>query len=133
MNITFITLLGGIIIFVVGAFFGGFIYQVIRTIYFEKLDAHFKNSLNSYAKHIEEHKKNQFKHLSELKDLAENNYEAIAKRQVHLYETINKLDLKIQKFYEHIDASQKSRFELENEIVKLKNIVKRKTKKESLV
>lgn len=132
MSITFMIVISGIIIFIVGAFFGGFIYQVIRTIYFEKLDTHFQNSLNSYAKFIEEHKKNQLKHLNELKDLAENNNEAIIQKQIYLYETINKLDLKIQKFYEHVDASQKSRFELENEIIKLKNIVKRKFKKESL-
>lgn len=133
MNITYLTMIGGIMIFIFGAFFGGFIYQVIRDIFFEKLDTHFQNSLNSYAKFIEEHKKNQLKHLDELKVLGENNYEAIAKQQVHLYETINKLDLKIQKFYEYVNTSQQSRIALENEIVKLKNIINRKTKKESLV
>ena len=132
MSITYIAIIGGIVIFIVGAFFGGFISQVIRDIFFEKLDTHFQNSLEVYAGFIEEHKKNQLKYLNELKNLAENNNEAIVQQQVYLYETINKLDLKIQKFYEYVDASHKSRLNLENEIVKLKNIVKRKPKKESL-
>lgn len=133
MNSTFMIIMSGIVIFIVGAFFGGFIYQVIRDIFFEKFDTHFQNSLNSYAKFIEEHKKNQLKHLDELKDLAENNNEAIVQKQIYLYEIINKLDLKIQKFYEYVNTSQQSRIALENEIIKLKNIVNRKIKKESLV
>ncbi|OHE05227.1 hypothetical protein [Sulfurimonas sp. RIFOXYB12_FULL_35_9] len=133
MNSTFMIIMSGIVIFIVGAFFGGFIYQVIRDIFFEKFDTHFQNSLNSYAKFIEEHKKNQLKHLDELKDLAEKNNKAIVQKQIYLYEIINKLDLKIQKFYEYVNTSQQSRIALENEIVKLKNIINRKTKKESLV
>jgi conjugal transfer/entry exclusion protein len=128
MYSTTIFILIGVILFALGALVGAFIYNLIVHGFSNHLEKQLDKSIKNYEHYVLEKATNSIDAFENIKYQLNNISTNIIKEQKTIYQATCTISTDITLFSRELKASQEIRVSLENEIVKLKNIINRQNR-----
>lgn len=121
-------LLGGIILFALGAIIGALIYHLIVYRFSKDLEKQLEKSIKSYENFVLEKAQDSLKEFEIVRNHFSNISNHIIKEQKSIQQSTYTISDNIDIFFSELKESQEIRIILEKEIVKLKNIVNRQNR-----
>lgn len=118
----------GIILLGVGAIIGALTYHLIVYRFSNHLEKKIDKSIKSYEHYVLEKATNAIDEFQSIRNQLNNISTNIIKEQKNIYQSTGTISADIAIFSRELKASQEMRVSLENEIIKLKNIINRKNK-----
>ena len=118
-------LLGGIILFALGAIIGALIYHLIVYRFSKDLENQLEKSIKNYENFVVGKAQDSLKEFEIIKNHFTNISKHIVEEQKSIQRSTYTISDNIDTFFRELKESQQIRVSLENEIVKLKNIVNR--------
>lgn len=118
----------GVILFALGALIGAFTYNLIVHGFSNHLEKQLDKSIKNYENYVEEQATNSVDAFESIRYQINNISTNIIKEQKTIYQATCTISTDITIFSRELKASQEMRVSLENEIVKLKNIINRQNK-----
>ena len=114
---------------VAGAIIGATIYHLIVYRFTNDIEKQLNKTIKSYENLLIEKAKDSVKEFDILKSFFVSISNDITREQKDIYESTHDIAEDLNSFFKELESTQKVRVTLENEIVKLKNINHRLTKK----
>ena len=121
-------LLGGIILFALGAIIGALIYHLIVYRFSKDLEKQLEKSIKSYENFVVKKAQNSLNEFEIIRNQFSNLSDHIINEQKSIKQSTFTIADNIDTFFRELKESQQIRVSLENEIVKLKNIVNRQNR-----
>ena len=121
-------LLGGIILFALGAIIGALIYHLIVYRFSKDLEKQLEKSIESYENFVVKKAQNSLNEFEIIRNQFSNLSDHIINEQKSIKQSTFTIADNIDTFFRELKESQQIRVSLENEIVKLKNIVNRQNR-----
>ena len=118
----------GIILLGVGAIIGALTYHLIVYRFSNHLEKEIDKSIKNYEHYVLEKATNAIDEFQSIRNQLNNIFTNIIKEQKNIYQSTGTISADIAIFSRELKASQEMRVSLENEIIKLKNIINRKNK-----
>ena len=118
----------GIILLGVGAIIGALTYHLIVYRFSNHLEKEIDKSIKNYEHYVLEKATNAIDEFQSIRNQLNNISTNIIKEQKNIYQSTGTISADIAIFSRELKASQEMRVSLENEIIKLKNIINRKNK-----
>ena len=118
-------LLGGIILFALGAIIGALIYHLIIYRFSNDIEKQLDKTIKSYENFVVEKAQDSLKEFEIIRNHFSNISKHIVEEQKSIQRSTYTISDNIDTFFRELKESQQIRVSLENEIVKLKNIVNR--------
>ena len=122
-------LLGGIILFALGAIIGALIYHLIIHKFSNDIEKELEKSIKNYENFVVGKVKESLKEFEVTKNHFSNISNHIIKEQKIIQQSTYTISSDIDIFFRELKESQQIRVFLENEIIKLKNIINRQNRK----
>jgi len=121
-------LLGGIILFALGAIIGALIYHLIVYRFSKDLEKQLEKSIKSYENFVVKKAQESLNEFEIIRNQFSNLSSHIINEQKSIKQSTFTIADNIDTFFRELKESQQIRVSLENEIVKLKNIVNRQNR-----
>ena len=121
-------LLGGIILFALGAIIGALIYHLIVYRFSKDLEKQLEKSIKSYENFVVKKAQNSLNEFEIIRNQFSNLSDHIINEQKSIKQSTFTIADNIDTFFRELKESQQIRVSLENEIVKLKNIINRQNR-----
>lgn len=121
-------LLGGIILFALGAIIGALIYHLIVYRFSKDLENQLEKSIKNYENFVVGKAQDSLKEFEVTKNHFTNISNHIIKEQKNIHQLTHIIADDIDTFFRELKASQEIKASLENEIIKLKNIINRQNR-----
>ena len=121
-------LLGGIILFALGAIIGALIYHLIVYRFSKDLENQLEKSIKNYENFVVGKAQDSLKEFEIIKNHFTNISKHIVEEQKSIQRSTYTISDNIDTFFRELKESQQIRVSLENEIVKLKNIINRQNR-----
>ncbi len=118
-------LLGGIILFALGAIIGALIYHLIVYRFSKDLENQLEKSIKNYENFVVGKAQDSLKEFEIIKNHFTNISKHIVEEQKSIQQSTYSISDDLATFFKVLKENQEIRVFLENEIVKLKNIVNR--------
>ena len=118
----------GIILLGVGAIIGALTYHLIVYRFSNKIEKQLDKSIKNYENFVLEKATNSLDEFQSIRNQLNNISTNIIKEQKNIYQSTFSISDNIDTFFRELKATQEIRVSLENEIIKLKNIINRKNK-----
>ena len=118
----------GIILLGVGAIIGALTYHLIVYRFSNHLEKEIDKSIKNYENYVLERATNAIDEFQSIRNQLNNISTNIIKEQKSIYQSTCSISEDIDTFFRELKSSQEMRVSLENEIIKLKNIINRKNK-----
>ena len=118
----------GVILFALGALVGAFIYYLIVHGFSNHLEKQLDKSIKNYEHYVLEKATNSIDAFENIRYQLNNISTNIIKEQKNIDQSTGTIAADIATFSRELKASQEMRVSLENEIVKLKNIINRQNR-----
>jgi hypothetical protein len=118
-------LLGGIILFALGAIIGALIYHLIIYRFSNDIEKQLDKTIKSYENFVVEKAQDSLKEFEIIKNHFTNISKHIVEEQKSIQQSTYSISDDLATFFKVLKENQEIRVFLENEIVKLKNIVNR--------
>ena len=122
-------LLGGIILFALGAIIGALIYHLIIHKFPNDIEKELEKSIKNYENFVLEKAQDSLKEFEIVRNHFSNISNHIIKEQKSIQQSTYTISDNIDTFFIELKESQQIRVSLENEIIKLKNIINRQNRK----
>ena len=120
---TFMSML--VFIFIIGNFTGAFIYIFIQNKFVNNLEKRIQDNMKNYEHIVLENTDKIIDEFEEFIEISKKLSNDTLKIQNEILNVNTNTKNQFYKFYDEINQAQITRLRLENEIVKLKNIIKR--------
>ena len=121
-------LLGGIILFALGAIIGALIYHLIVYRFSKDLENQLEKSIKNYENFVVGKAQDSLKEFEIIRNHFTNISKHIVEEQKSIQRSTYTISDNIDTFFRELKESQQIRVSLENEIVKLKNIINRQNR-----
>ena len=121
-------LLGGIILFALGAIIGALIYHLIVHRFSTDIEKQLEKSIKSYENFVVGKAQDSLKEFEIIRNHFSNISKHIVEEQKSIQRSTYTISDNIDTFFRELKESQQIRVSLENEIVKLKNIINRQNR-----
>ena len=121
-------LLGGIILFALGAIIGALIYHLIIHKFSNDIEKQLDKTIKSYENFVVEKAQDSLKEFEIIRNHFSNISKHIVEEQKSIQRSTYTISDNIDTFFRELKESQQIRVSLENEIVKLKNIINRQNR-----
>ena len=121
-------LLGGIILFALGAIIGALIYHLIIYRFSHDNEKQLDKTIKSYENLINKKAQDSLKEFEIIRNHFSNISKHIVEEQKSIQRSTYTISDNIDTFFRELKESQQIRVSLENEIVKLKNIINRQNR-----
>jgi gas vesicle protein len=121
-------LLGGIILFALGAIIGALIYHLIIHKFSNDIEKQLDKTIKSYENFVVEKAQDSLKEFEIIRNHFSNISKHIVEEQKSIQRSTYTISDNIDTFFRKLKESQQIRVSLENEIVKLKNIINRQNR-----
>ena len=121
-------LLGGIILFALGAIIGALIYHLIIYRFSNDIEKQLDKTIKSYENFVVEKAQDSLKEFEIIRNHFSNISKHIVEEQKSIQRSTYTISDNIDTFFRELKESQQIRVSLENEIVKLKNIINRQNR-----
>ena len=121
-------LLGGIILFALGAIIGALIYHLIVHRFSTDIEKQLEKSIKSYENFVVGKAQDSLKEFEIIRNHFSNISKHIVEEQKSIQRSTYTISDNIDTFFRKLKESQQIRVSLENEIVKLKNIINRQNR-----
>ena len=118
----------GSILLGLGALVGALIYHLIIFKFSKNLEKVFEKTIKNYEHYVLEKATNSLDEFQSIRNQLNNISTNIIKEQKNIYQSTFSISDNIDTFFRELKATQEIRVSLENEIIKLKNIINRKNK-----
>ena len=118
----------GIILLGVGAIIGALTYHLIVYRFSNKIEKQLDKSIKNYENFVLKKATNTIDRFESITNEVTNISNNIKKEQKSIYQSTCSISEDIDTFFRELKSSQEMRVSLENEIIKLKNIINRKNK-----
>jgi hypothetical protein len=128
---TFISML--VFVFSIGSFTGIFIYNFIQNKFINNLEKRIQDNMKKYEHIVLENTDKIIDEFEEYLEISKKLSSDTLKVQNEILNVNQNAKNQFDKFYDEMNQAQIIRFNLENEIVKLKNIIKRQNKNNNTV
>ncbi len=125
-EVTFILI--GIILFTLGAIMGALIYHLITYKFSNNIEKQLEKSIKSYENFVVGKAQDSLKEFEIIRNHFTNISKHIVEEQKSIQRSIYTISDNIDTFFSELKENQKIRIFLENEIVKLKNIINRQNR-----
>jgi len=122
-----------IILFSLGAIVGALIYHLIIYKFSNDIEKQLDKSIQNYENFIVRKAQDSLKEFEIIRNHFTNISNHIIKEQKIIHQSTNSISDDLDTFFKELKENQKIRVFLENEIVKLKNIINRQKKKKKNV
>lgn len=122
-------LLGGIILFALGAIIGALIYHLIIHKFPNDIEKELEKSIKNYENFVVGKVKESLKEFEIIRNHFSNISKHIVEEQKSIQRSTYTISDNIDTFFRELKESQQIRVSLENEIIKLKNIINRQNRK----
>ena len=121
-------LLGGIILFALGAIIGALIYHLIVYRFSKDLENQLEKSIKNYENFVVGKAQDSLKEFEIIKNHFTNISKHIVEEQKSIQQSTYSISDDLATFFKVLKENQEIRVFLENEIVKLKNIINRQNR-----
>ena len=128
MNNEITLVLIGSILLGLGALVGALIYHLIIFKFSKNLEKVLEKTIKNYEHYVLEKATNSLDEFQSIRNQLNNISTNIIKEQKNIYQSTFSISDNIDTFFRELKATQEIRVSLENEIIKLKNIINRKNK-----
>lgn len=118
----------GSILLGLGALVGALIYHLIIFKFSKNLEKVLEKTIKNYEHYVLEKATNSLDEFQSIRNQLNNISTNIIKEQKNIYQSTFSISDNIDTFFRELKATQEIRVSLENEIIKLKNIINRKNK-----
>ncbi len=121
-------LLGGIMILTLGSILGALIYHLIVYRFSKNLEKQLEKSIKNYENFVVEKAQESLKEFQVTRNHFSNISNHIIEKQKNIQQSTFTIADDIDTFFRELRASQEIKVSLENEIIKLKNIINRQNR-----
>jgi gas vesicle protein len=121
-------LLSGVMLLALGAIIGALIYHLIVHRFSKDLKKQLDKTIKNYENFVLEKAQDSFKEFEVTKNHFTNISNHIIKEQKNIHQLTHIIADDIDTFFRELKASQEIKASLENEIIKLKNIINRQNR-----
>ena len=118
----------GSILLGLGALVGALIYHLIIFKFSKNLEKVLEKTIKNYEHYVLEKATNSLDEFQSIRNQLNNISTNIIKEQKNIYQSTFSISDNIDTFFRELKASQEMRVSLENEIIKLKNIINRQNR-----
>ena len=118
----------GSILLGLGALVGALIYHLIIFKFSKNLEKVLEKTIKNYEHYVLEKATNSLDEFQSIRNQLNNISTNIIKEQKNIYQSTFSISDNIDTFFRELKATQEIRVSLENEIIKLKNIINQKNK-----
>ena len=118
----------GSILLGLGALVGALIYHLIIFKFSKNLEKVLEKTIKNYEHYVLEKATNSLDEFQSIRNQLNNISTNIIKEQKNIYQSTFSISDNIDTFFRELKATQEIRVSLENEIIKLKNIINRQNK-----
>jgi hypothetical protein len=122
-----------VFVFSIGSFTGIFIYNFIQNKFINNLEKRIQDNMKKYEHIVLENTDKIIDEFEEYLEISKKLSSDTLKVQNEILNVNQNAKNQFDKFYDEMNQAQIIRFNLENEIVKLKNIIKRQNKNNNTV